>query len=80
MWYFVGAVLAFVLLRLYIYRDKVADAIKKAYAEKRRRDEERKKARDAQIVENMLKLSRNLSNLTREDLSDINKVREALKI
>lgn len=80
MWYFVGAVLAFVLLRLYIYRDKVADAIKKARAEKRRRDEERKKARDAQIVENMLKMSLNLSNLTREDLSDINKVREALKI
>lgn len=80
MWYFVGAVLAFVLLRLYIFRDKVADAIKKARAEKRRRDEERKKAREAQIVENMLKMSLNLSNLTKEDLSDINKVREAMKI
>lgn len=80
MWYFVGAVLAFVLLRLYIFRDKIADAIKKAHAEKRRRDEERKKARDAQIVENMLKMSLNLSNLTKEDLSDINKVHEAMKI
>lgn len=79
MYYVAGAIALFVLFRMWMVRDQIRILLEKFKAdldERRKRNEEK---RNEERVSRMLNLSRNLSNLTADDLRDPEKVRDAIE-
>lgn len=75
-----GAIFLFVCYRLWTKRDKVAQVYRRLKSNIEAQKKKLKEEREQAFVEQMLKLSRNMSNLTADDLRDPEKFRKALQL
>ena len=75
-----GAIFLFVGYRLWAKRDKVAHVYQQLKSNIEARKKKLKEERERARVERMLRLLRNMSSLTADDLRDTEKFRKAFRL